>query len=104
MTTKVLNLRQVWWAESLALFHFWIECTPGKSNAQADILSRWEQDMANLWNAQVDNCSWVMLGPPRLDPYINSELAEAYLYQLPDQTVTLNVISSVDKTISLDSF
>jgi hypothetical protein len=45
-----------------------------------------------------------MLGPPRLDPYINSELAEAYLYQLPDQTVTLNVISSVDKTISLDSF
>ena len=55
MTTKVLNARQARWAETLAPFNFRIEYTPGKSNERADILSRREQDLANLKLAQNDN-------------------------------------------------
>ena len=55
MTTKVLNARQARWAETLAPFNFRIEYTPGKSNERADILSRREQDLANLKSVQNDN-------------------------------------------------
>jgi hypothetical protein len=104
MTTKVLNARQVRWAEELASFQFRIEYTPGKNNARADILSRREQDMANLRGAQFDNRSRVMLGPPRLDPRINAELAKNYIQPLPDQIITLKAFSSVGKAMNLDSF
>jgi hypothetical protein len=40
MTTKVLNRRQVRWAERLADFEFEITYRPGTSNNQADALSR----------------------------------------------------------------
>lgn len=40
MTTKVLNRRQVWWAERLADFDFTITYRPGTSNNQADPMSR----------------------------------------------------------------
>jgi hypothetical protein len=51
MTTKVLNPRQVRWAEELAWFNFWIAYTPSKDNGRADILSRREQDIENLRTA-----------------------------------------------------
>lgn len=39
-TTKVLNRRQVRWAETLSQFKFKIQYTPGKDNVRADALSR----------------------------------------------------------------
>jgi transposase InsO family protein len=103
MTTKVLNSRQVRWAEDLACFNFRITYTPGKDNARADILSRREQDMENLRTAQVDNRSRVLLGPHRLHPRINAELATAYIAHTTIQVVRLSVLESVEKAMSLDS-
>ena len=40
MTTKVLNQRQVRWAEALVAFDFWIQYWKGNENARADALSR----------------------------------------------------------------
>src|SRR5438045_9084486 len=40
MTTKVLNQRQVRWAEVLAAFDFQIQYQKGNENARADALSR----------------------------------------------------------------
>ena len=40
MTTKVLNQRQVRWAEALVAFDFWIQYQKGNENARADALSR----------------------------------------------------------------
>ena len=103
MTTKVLNARQVRWAEQLASFNFCIRYTPGKDNARADILSRREQDLQNLRNAQIDNRSRVLLGPHRLDNRINSELAKAYVEQLSEQATSLLVVEPTQETMSLDS-
>ena len=103
MTTKVLNARQVRWAEELASFNFCIRYTPGKDNARADILSRREQDLQNLRTAQVDNRSRVLLGPHRLDNRINSKLAKHYVEQQAAQAVDLLVVETTKETMSLDS-
>jgi hypothetical protein len=102
MTTKVLNSRQVRWAEDLAWFNYRITYTPGKDNARADILSRREQDMENLRTAQVDNQSRVLLGPHQLHPQINAKLATAYIAHTRIQVVRLSVLESVEKVMSLD--
>ena len=39
-TTKVLNCRQVCWAETLAAYNFTIAYCKGSENARADALSR----------------------------------------------------------------
>ena len=44
MTTKVLNQRQICWAEQLADFHFRLFYCPGKLNDQADALSCQDDD------------------------------------------------------------
>jgi hypothetical protein len=103
MTTKVLNARQVRWAEYLAPFDFRIQYTPGKSNARADILSRREQDMANLKEAQTDNRNRVFLGPHRLDPRINSELARQYIQDNRAQAEIFSV-NAPEQLLALDSF
>jgi hypothetical protein len=99
MTTKVLNPRQVRWAEELAWFNFRIAYTPGKDNGRADILSRREQDMENLRTAQVDNRSRVLLGPHRLHPRINAELATVYIAHTTVQVIRLRVLESVNETM-----
>ncbi|USP72775.1 uncharacterized protein yc1106_06638 [Curvularia clavata] len=103
MTTKVLNARQVRWAEELASFNFHIRYTPGKDNARADILSRREQDVGNLKTAQIDNRSRVLLGPHRLDNRINSELAKTYVAQLQAESFSLLVVEPISEPMSLDS-
>ena len=101
MTTKVLNARQIRWAEALSEFNFLIEYTPGRDNARADILSRREQDLNGLHSIQKDNRSRVFLGPHRLHPDINRELAEKYLRE---DTVQINSLTpDADSAMQLDS-
>jgi hypothetical protein len=47
MTTKVLNRRQVRWAETLAMYHFKILYVKGNENARADALSRKPEYLEN---------------------------------------------------------
>ena len=103
MTTKVLNARQARWSELLAPFNFRIQYTPGKSNARADILSRREQDLANLKAAQEDNRSRVFLGPHRLDYRINADLAQEYIARSTAQAEVFAVSTDAD-IMRLDSY
>ena len=61
-----------------------------QSKRKTDILSRREQDVAVQEMVKRDNRSRVLLGPSRLDPRINAELAASYI----DNSVT--TISSMD--------
>lgn len=97
MTTKKLNARQARWCEELAACRFRIEYTPGAKNARADILSRREQDLKDLKHAQTEDRSRVMLGPHRLDPRINAELAQTYLEH--SKTVSIHTISTDEMTL-----
>jgi hypothetical protein len=66
--------------EYLSDFNFQIKYTTGKSNLKADILTRREQDVALQEQFKLDSRSRVLLGPHRLDPRINSELATVYVH------------------------
>ena len=44
LTTKELNRRQVWWAETLTEYYFKIKYTKGSDNARADTLS-WKLEL-----------------------------------------------------------
>jgi transposase InsO family protein len=55
--------------------------TAGKNNQKADILSRREQDVAAQELVKLDSRSRTLLGPARLDPRINAELAEVFINQ-----------------------
>jgi len=79
MTTKLLTARQVRWMEFLSDFNFQITYTAGKNNQKADILSRREQDLETQELAKKDSRLRVILGPDRLDPRINAELAEVFV-------------------------
>ena len=83
MTTKLLTARQVRWMEFLSDFNFQIRFTSGKSNLKADILTRREQDVAKQEQIKTDSRSRTLLGPERLDPRINDELAQAYIEAQP---------------------
>jgi hypothetical protein len=65
--------------EYLSDFNFQIKYTTGKSNLKADILTRREQDVALQEQVKLDSRSRVLLGPHRLDPRINAELATVYV-------------------------
>ena len=43
MDTKSLSSRQVWWAQELSKYHFWIDYCQGKVNGAVDVLSRFPQ-------------------------------------------------------------
>jgi hypothetical protein len=79
MTTKLLTAKQVRWMEFLSDFNFQIMYTAGKNNQKADILSRREQDVAAQELVKRDSRSRTLLGPARLDPRINAELAEVFV-------------------------
>jgi transposase InsO family protein len=79
MTTKILTAKQVRWMEFLSDFNFEIKYTAGKDNQKADILSRREQDVSLQELIKKDSRSRVLLGPARLDPRINAELAQSFV-------------------------
>jgi len=65
--------------EFLLDFNFQIMYTAGKNNQKADILSRREQDVTAQELVKKDSRSRTLLGPARLDPRINAELAEVFV-------------------------
>jgi predicted aspartyl protease len=90
MTTKVLTSKQVRWMEFLSDFNFRIMYTTGKSNQKADILSRREQDIQVQDQVKLDSRSRILLGPDRLDPRINSDLASVFMhYATPTMIATM---------------
>jgi transposase InsO family protein len=103
MSTKVLTARQVGWMEFLSGFNFVIRYTAGKDNQKADILSRREQDVAAQALIKLDSRSRVLLSPARLDPRINSELAEVYVNTISAMSSTIAPMDSGLPPI-LDSF
>lgn len=103
MTTKVLNPRQVRWAEFLAPFDLRIKYTPGRNNARADILSRREQDLTHLRSTQEKDRFRVLLGPHRLDPRINTELAAKHIAQTTTE-VGIFQLATDASPMGLDSF
>ena len=111
MTTKVLTAKQVRWMEFLSDFNFRIMFTSGKSNQKADILSRREQDLKTHEQIKLDVRSRTLLGPERLDPRINTELADAFLARtgninsldvIPDSSSELITELRHDNSISFE--
>ena len=100
MSTKILTSKQVRWMEFLSDFNFEIKFTAGKLNANADILSRREQDVAVREMVKRDSRSRVLLGPSRLDPRINAELAASYV---DNSTITLSLMDSDTPPTQLDN-
>ena len=43
MDTKSLSSSQVWWAQKLSCYHFWIDYHQNKANRAVDALSRFPQ-------------------------------------------------------------
>ncbi len=91
MTTKVLTSKQVRWMEFLSDFNFQIVYTAGKNNQKADILSRRDQDLAAQDLVKKDSRARTVLGPARLDPRINAELAQSYV-----STTSINTLSPTE--------
>jgi hypothetical protein len=79
ITTKVLTFKQACWIEFLFDFNFLIIYTLSKENAKVDILSRREQDIEVHEKIKLNSQSKVLLAPGRLDPCINSELADKFI-------------------------
>jgi predicted aspartyl protease len=94
MTTKILTAKQVRWMEYLSDFNFKIMYTTGKSNLKADTLTRREQDLVVQEKIKLDSRSRVLLGPHRLDPRINAELAALYIASYPQRSVELMPIDT----------
>jgi hypothetical protein len=90
MTTKILTAKQVRWMEFLSDFNFRIMYTAGKNNQKADILSRREQDVAAQELFKRDSRSRTLLGPERLDPRINAELAQIFVATTKVTLVSIN--------------
>ena len=65
--------------EYLSDFNFQIMYTSGKSNEKADILSRREQDLIIQEQVKLDSRSRLFLGPDKLDPRINTDLATMFV-------------------------
>ena len=104
MSTKVLTAKQVRWMEFLSDFNFQIRYTTGKSNQKADILTRREQDLALQEQVKLDSRSRVLLGPHRLDPRINSELATAYVAShVPKSSDLMPIDTEALAKVALDS-
>jgi hypothetical protein len=97
MTTKLLTAKQVRWMEFLSDFNFQIMYTAGKNNQKADILSRREQDLAAQAAVKLDSRSRTLLGPGRLDPRINAELAQRFV-ESASSAPTLNTLSPLGLT------
>ena len=59
METKNLSSCQVWWAQKLLQYHFWIDYCQGKANGAADAIARFSQkseyQKEKLWaeNSQI---------------------------------------------------
>ena len=100
MTTKLLTAKQVRWMEFLSDFNFRIIYTSGKANQKADILSRREQDLKTQEQVKLHSRSRTLLGPDRLDPRINAELAQTYLEN--HQTLIINNVD-LDSLENFDS-
>ena len=47
MKIKILSSRQVWWAQKLSRYHFWIDYRQDKANGAADALSYFSQRNEN---------------------------------------------------------
>ena len=103
MTTKILTAKQVRWMEYLSDFNFIIMYTSGKSNQKADILTRREQDLASQELVKLDSRSRVLLGPSRLDPRINTELATLYLASIQPVPDLLPIDTEALRHVALDS-
>ena len=43
MDTKILTFKQVYWAQELLQYHFWIDYRQGKANKAANVLSRFSR-------------------------------------------------------------
>ena len=80
-----------------------------KSNQKANILSRREQDLKTHKQIKLDVRSRILLGPERLDPRINTELADAFLARtgninsldiIPDSSLELIIELYHDNSIS----
>ena len=65
--------------EFLFDFNFQIIYTAGKNNQKTDILSRRKQDLETQESAKKNSRLRVLLGPDRLDPWINAELAKVFV-------------------------
>jgi transposase InsO family protein/predicted aspartyl protease len=103
MSTKLLTAKQVRWMEFLSDFNFEIKFTAGKDNQKADILSRREQDLRVQEAIKTDSRSRVLLGPARLDPRINADLAKAFVET--QQTLAVFTMDSETRpTMIADSF
>jgi hypothetical protein len=104
MTTKVLTAKQVRWMEFLSDFNFQIIYTTGKNNQKADILTRREQDLVIQERVKRDSRSRVLLGPHRLHPRINSELASSFVTNQANKDVQLMPIDTdAYAKVALDS-
>ena len=62
MDTTSLSSRQLWWAQKLSQYHFWINYCQGKANGAADALSRFsqrshdEKEKLRAENTQILHC------------------------------------------------
>ena len=77
--------------EFLSDFNFEIKYTSAKNNQKADILSRREQDVTAQELVKKDSRSRTLLGPSKLDPRINAELAQTYV---DIQTISISLLDS----------
>jgi transposase InsO family protein/predicted aspartyl protease len=102
MTTKILTAKQVRWMEFLSDFNFQIVYTTGKSNLKADTLTRREQDFAQQEKVKLDSRSRILLGPSRLHPRINAELAVAYVDNYSKNTI-MEIDTEMYEKVPLDS-
>src|SRR5208282_4967836 len=99
MTTKQLTSRQARWAEILSQFFFTIMYRPGRQNAQADALTRREQDVGPQDELKAQYRTRALLQPDQLDPAILEELFDAEVAAIEAEELNES-IGLVDRIIT----
>ena len=93
MTTKQLTSRQARWAEILSQFFFTIMYRPGRQNAQADALTRREQDVEPQDELKAQYRTRALLQLDQLDPAILRELLNELPNKLPNKLADSDVLA-----------
>ncbi len=91
MTTKQLTSRQARWAEILSQFFFTIMYRPGRQNAQADALTRREQDVEPQDELNAQHRTRALLQLDQLDPAILAGLPNNE--ELPNKLANSDVLA-----------